>query len=96
MPNDVRRALHLLFVAVALMYGVAAGFTGYAWMHLRETEGALCSFRHDLELRVKAGERFLANPDSLPQFNSPEVIAQTRVTVNNQRRTIQSLENLHC
>lgn len=59
----------------------------------KTTKKSLCNLRHDLELRVAAEQAYL---DKTPHAIPGVTPAQIRANIANQRRTIASLDDLHC
>lgn len=81
-------AIWLTVISLAL-------FAGFVRLdHLTSsTNGALCTLRHDLEVRVSSSEDFLKDhPDGFAGITA----ATIRQSLANQKRTIHSLRNLDC
>lgn len=101
---ELRKGLRHLAIATGVLYAVVIGLTVLAWFdsaaksnnlkrETQRTNQALCTFRADLEQRVRSSEKFLAeHPKGIPGIP----IATIRNSLDNQRRTIDSLNSLHC
>lgn len=99
--NDTVRALVRWVIALVLTVLVLGGAAVvYAVQDKAETRqdvaeinGALCTLKGDLVVRVQAAEQFLKDhPDGLHGI-SAESIQQS---IDNQQRTINSLSQLNC
>lgn len=103
LTRDKRIALLYLVLLPALVFSVL----GYLLVNDQNTNrqvrqsamlgeqahSALCVFRHDLELRLKAGLEFLReHPSGIPGFPLT-VIASS---INNEKATLHSLDDLNC
>lgn len=82
------RDLWMLIVTILVAWAVIATYT-----QANETHRSLCTLRGDLERRVDASIRFLAeNPRGIPGV--PVRVIQDGVA--NQQRTIAALRGLNC
>lgn len=85
-------------VVVGLLgFILAVGFMLFTTLSIRSTaeenQAALCSLRHDLELRHDAGVQFLEdNPNGIPGISA----AQIRQSLDNQESTLRALSGLSC
>lgn len=70
---------------------------GYLFFDSRDQSSrinaALCTFRHDIEMRVAGSEKFLADH---PQGFAGIPAATIRVSLDGQKRTIRALASLKC
>jgi hypothetical protein len=98
------KALRNLALATVALYLILAAAGAFAWIELNHrrdeirqvafsTNQALCALRTDLELRVANAEEFLAeNPNGIPGISA----ATIEQSIQNQRSTIEALEDLDC
>jgi hypothetical protein len=103
-PEEVRNALRWLVVSTIVLWTLVVILGVFAWTSSQsqraalektatETASALCTFRHDLELRVISTENFLKeNPDGIPGFPR----ASIQQSLDNVRRTVVALATLPC
>lgn len=60
---------------------------------LRQAKAAVCTFKQDLARRVQLGERYLRDH---PEGIAGIPVSTLRLSVSNQRKTVQSLSRLEC
>jgi hypothetical protein len=102
--RSIRRSLHLLTYATALLYVVVLVLLGVGWqdshnkaadlqLETERTNSALCTFRADLEQRVHSSRAFLvAHPHGILGISA----ATIQSGIDNQQRTIDALASLDC
>lgn len=98
--DTVRSLVKWVIVLVILVLAFGCAGAVYAvWdkaetrQDVAEINGALCTFKGDLVVRVQSAEQFLKDhPDGLEGI-SAESIQQS---IDNQQRTINSLSQLNC
>ena len=95
--NSLRRFTALLFVLLALLTILIFGVRAYDLAHVEQKAEqnriALCALRDDLGLRIDRAQRFLdEHPGGLNGLSGAEI----RETIQNQRRTIQTLKIINC
>lgn len=87
--RQLRRALLGAFFLIGLLYVVAA----FGFLANRQAVDSLCVFRADLQQRVDAGNKFLAqHPDGIAGIPAK----QFRASLDNQQRTVSALHGLSC
>jgi hypothetical protein len=88
--------LRFLRVIVLLMcFGIALNSAGVyvTWRLNHKSVVSLCELRSDLERRVASSKQFLRdNPHGIPGIPAKQI----RDSINNQSRTIRSLNSLSC
>lgn len=95
--KTIRRWTIILFAALCV---VTAGGLWDAYDRRQDltrvaeqTIGALCTFRADLARRAEDAEDFLQdNPDGIPGLSAEAI----QTSIDNQRRTLDSLSGLPC
>lgn len=89
----LRKSLRRLVVATIVLYVVFFAAGAKVYLDGRKTTKSLCSLRTDLQVRVDASAKYLADhPEGIPGI-SPKMI---RDGIANQQRTIQALRGLTC
>lgn len=87
-----RSLIGLSFAGVAML--VAFVLIGQHQIgELRQAKIAVCTFKQDLARRVQLGERYLRDH---PEGFAGIPVSTLRLSVSNQRRTVQSLSGLEC
>jgi hypothetical protein len=88
-----RRSLLYAGAVIGVVLAILVGAAGYQFWQANKTTAALCVFRADLQSRVDGGEAFLRDhPRGIPGISGKAI----RDSLNNQRRTINSLSGLSC
>lgn len=103
--RQARRSLLLCGAIVGVILAGLLAWAGYQFVTQRtfsretraalvRTQGALCTFRQDLQDRVDSSKEFLAtHPHGIPGLATGK---QIQDDINNRERTIQSLAGLSC
>jgi hypothetical protein len=88
--------MYLVVVPLAIV-GVAVGAFWETDRLARQTHSALCTFRTDLQQRADASAAYLERTKGDIILGTFRVTrAALIVTVNNQEKTLESLDSLHC
>lgn len=102
--KEIKTGLRTLIIATVVLYIVLFGVIIWAYIdsgNRRDaiaqvavtTKKALCTFRHDLQLRIQASEQFLKdNPNGIVGITAEQI----RQSLINQKQTVESLEDLRC
>lgn len=104
LPDPVRVALRRLLVSMLVVYFILAGLMVFVFVDSARrraelgrvtvnTTRSLCTLRTDLERRVDASARFLADhPDGIAGISAVAI----QQSIENQQRTVDALANLNC
>jgi hypothetical protein len=91
--NSILRSLTILKWATAVLLALCIGVAGYTYLKGQVMEGALCALRGDLEKRVATTEDFLSeHPEGIPGIPAESL----RISLDGQKRTIETLNSLSC
>ena len=89
----LRKSLRKLVLATVVLYLVIAAIGLKIYLNGRDTTDALCTLRTDLQVRVNSSTNFLIeHPKGIPGI-TPKMI---RDGIDNQQRSINALQGLHC
>jgi hypothetical protein len=102
--KEIKRSINTLVVATLILYALLAGAGFVAYNNAQDsrndiakvaasTHRALCTLRGDLVQRVTDTAKFLAtHPDGIAGISA----AAIQQSLDNQQRTIDSLDSLKC
>lgn len=91
--RHVQHSMRWLTVAVLALF-VTVGVLGVlAFRSAHQNHDALCTFRADLQTRIQASKDFIADhPEGFAGISTAVIQQQ----IENQQRTVDSLDGLHC
>lgn len=93
--RDIQKWLAVMVGAIVFLFAVLIALAVYVVVQQQRTHDALCNFHTDLRQRVEQGQSYLdrhPGPEPFPGISR----AQFQQSLTNQRRTIESLSDLHC
>lgn len=89
---QIKRTLWILAGATVVLFVAVVLMTAYTLHNASQNHDALCSVRNDLQARVEQTRSFLNGDNRIPGVPASVL----RVSIKNQKSTVQALNGLDC